>query len=106
MNNLDVEQMKKNIDKSSRFIHISAVLATITVIVTLIAIVGLLGNLLNSQQSNLDRALQENELEHEKTQKYIRCISLLPISERTPSDFDRCGKSGDVITEPNEEVQE
>lgn len=47
-------------------------------------------------QGNTDRFAkytQENELQHEKTQQYVKCIAqtlLLPIDQRTNAVFDQC----------------
>lgn len=44
----------------------------------------------------LQKALRENQKEHEKTQRYLRCIVLLPVDERTEENFAKCGETGKV----------
>lgn len=50
-------------------------------------------------QESLTRALAENQKEHKKTQRYIRCIVLLPEAERTDENFAQCGETGEVEPE-------
>jgi hypothetical protein len=47
-------------------------------------------------QESLAKALEENQKEHKKTQRYIRCIVLLPEAERTNENFAKCGETGEV----------
>jgi hypothetical protein len=47
-------------------------------------------------QKSLAKALEENQKEHKKTQRYIRCIVLLPEIERTDENFAKCGETGEV----------
>lgn len=47
-------------------------------------------------QKRLQKALDENKKEHQKTQRYLRCIVLLPVNQRTEANFAKCGETGQV----------
>lgn len=50
-----------------------------------------------ASEERFKRYTEDNAVQHQKTQQYIRCIAqvlLLPIEQRTDDNFDNCSTSG------------
>lgn len=49
---------------------------------------------LKAAEGSLQKSLDDNEVQHARTQEYIRCIAtaiLVPVAQRSDSIFDKCG---------------
>lgn len=58
-----------------------------------------------SAQKRLEDALKANQEEHKKTQRYLQCVVLLPLQERTEANFKKCGVTGIIENSDGEQKQ-
>ncbi len=104
----ELEAARANFKKKDRRYHVllNLFLAYALILLTFVAIQTLVTQttIARNQKSNaaaseerFRRYTEDNAVQHQKTQQYIRCIAqvlLLPIEQRTDANFDDCSTNG------------
>lgn len=52
--------------------------------------------LLNQISSKVDKGLKDNQIQNEETRRYITCLFVIPLAERTPEAQKRCEQNSDL----------
>lgn len=103
-----LDEAKADFKKKNKRYHtlLNLFLAYAIILLTFVAIQTLVTQttIARNQKSNaaaseerFRRYTEDNAVQHQKTQQYIRCIAqvlLLPIEQRTDKSFDSCSTSG------------
>lgn len=91
---LSIEQAERRLKRADRLVSIGKGLFVAYFVVVSIVLMVQLYYVQQSQQASLQKSIEDNSKQHERTQEYVKCIAsalLVPLAQRSANVFDKCG---------------